>query len=61
VLGLWLVGIAFIYSATFGIGQLLIGDRRLGAGLLVASLVLLAGIMWKVRDLPTPTSDEEKK
>lgn len=59
VLGLWLVGIVFIYSATFGIGQLLIGDRRVGAGLLALAVVTLGIIMWKVRDLPTPVSEEE--
>jgi Na+/proline symporter len=57
---LWLVGIAFIYSATFGIGQLLVGDRILGGGLVVAAVVLFAVIAWKVGDLPTPRSDEEK-
>jgi SSS family solute:Na+ symporter len=57
VLVLWAVGIAFIYAATFGIGQLLVGDRRLGAALLAGSLVALGFIMWKVRDLPTPESD----
>ncbi len=60
VLLLWLVGIAFIYSATFGIGQLLVGDRALGAGLVAGALLLLGFIMWKVRALPTPRSDDEK-
>lgn len=61
VIFLWLVGIAFIYAATFGIGQLLVGDRALGAGLVAGSLVALAVIMVKVRDLPTPRADEDPK
>ena len=61
VLFLWFVGIAFIYSATFGIGQLLLGDRTLGAGLLFASVVLFAVIAWKVRALPTPRADEPEE
>lgn len=63
VFGLWLVGIAFIYAATFGLGQLLVGDRALGAALAAAAVALLGVIVWKVRDLPTPRSeleDEEK-
>jgi hypothetical protein len=59
VVFLWLVGIAFIYSATFGIGQLLLGDRALGAGLVVLALASLGVIMWKVRDLPTPKTEDE--
>jgi Na+/proline symporter len=56
VIFLWLVGIVFIYAATFGIGQLLIGDRRIGAGLSVLAVVSLAVIMRKTRDLSTPTA-----
>jgi solute:Na+ symporter, SSS family len=59
VLVLWLIGIAFIYSATFGIGQLLLGDRTLGAGLLASAVLLLGVIVWKVRDLPTPRTEGE--
>ncbi len=59
VLGLWVVGVAFIYAATFGIGQLLVGSRSLGGALLAASAVLFAIIMWKVRDLPTPRADDK--
>ncbi|HZV01040.1 MAG TPA: hypothetical protein VFF73_30275, partial [Planctomycetota bacterium] len=59
VLGLWVVGVAFIYAATFGIGQLLVGSRGLGGALLAGSAVLFAIIMWKVGDLPTPRADDK--
>jgi Na+/proline symporter len=61
VFALWVVGIAFIYSATFGIGQLLIGSRPLGAALLAVAAVTLTIIMKKVKDLPTPRSDAESE
>jgi len=57
---LWLVGIVFIYSATFGIGQLLVGDRRLGAGLVALAVVSLGAIFYKVGDLSTPRSEDEE-
>ena len=58
VIGLWLTGIVFIYSATFGIGQLLLGNRMLGAGLTVLAAVTLIVIIKKSADLPRPVDHE---
>ncbi|MBI2898657.1 MAG: hypothetical protein HYY17_00585, partial [Planctomycetes bacterium] len=57
ILLLWIIGVVFIYAATFGIGQLLVGSRALGAAMCAVAAAALAVILRKVRDLPAPQSE----
>lgn len=42
----WLLGVALVYLTLFGVGQLLVGARRLG-GLLLFGAFLAAAVLWR--------------
>ena len=51
-LGMWGLGIALVYSATFGVGSLVLGNLAWGAGLIALSAVLLGWTIRQVRRAP---------
>jgi Na+/proline symporter len=51
-LGMWVLGVALIYSATLGIGWLLLGNFAWGIGLTLLSAGLLAFTIRQVRRAP---------